>query len=100
MSEALKALLRPERLAIVGASPKEGSFGASLLQSIRYLDFPGEVVLVNPRYDRIGDAPCYGSIAEVPGGVDCAAFAVGDTHLVGSVREAAAAGLFLRRRPI
>ncbi|MBP6737791.1 MAG: acetate--CoA ligase family protein, partial [Rhodobacteraceae bacterium] len=93
MSEALKALLRPERLAIVGASPKEGSFGASLLQSIRYLDFPGEVVLVNPRYDRIGDAPCYGSIAEVPGGVDCAAFAVGDTHLVGSVREAAAAGL-------
>lgn len=93
MSEAISALLRPKRLAIVGASPKAGSFGDNLLQSIRYLDFPGEVVLVNPRYDRIGDTPCYGSIRDVPGGVDCAAFAVGDAHLVGSIREAAVAGL-------
>ena len=93
MSKAIRALLRPKRLAIVGASPKEGSFGASLLQSICFLDFPGEVVLINPRHDRIGDAPCYGSIADVPGQVDCAAFAVGDAHLVASVREAAAAGL-------
>lgn len=93
MTEAVSALLRPGRLAIVGASPKEGSFGANLLRSIRYLGFAGEVALVNPRYDRIGDLPCYGSLAEVPGRVDCAAFAVGDTHLVGSLREAAGAGL-------
>ncbi|WP_413875511.1 acetate--CoA ligase family protein [Albidovulum sp.] len=93
MSDAISALLRPDRLAIVGASPKEGSFGANLLQSVRHLDFAGEVVLVNPRYDRIGCMVCYGSLAEVPGGVDCAAFAVGDAHLVASMTDAARAGL-------
>lgn len=93
MSAVLSALLRPERLAIVGASPKESSFGANLLQSVRHLGFAGEVALVNPRYDRIGGMACHGSLAEVPGGVDCAAFAVGDAHLVASMRDAAAAGL-------
>ena len=93
MGDSIRALLRPERLAIVGASPKEGSFGSNLLQSVRALNFPGAVALVNPRYDRIGDLACHGSIASVPGGVDCAAFAVGDAHLTTSLREAAAAGL-------
>lgn len=93
MSGVLSALLRPDRLAIVGASPKEGSFGANLLQSVRHLGFAGEIALVNPRYDRIGGMACHGSLAEVPGGVECAAFAVGDAHLVASMRDAAAAGL-------
>ncbi|WP_323010215.1 acetate--CoA ligase family protein [Paracoccus sp. (in: a-proteobacteria)] len=93
MNMAISALLRPRRLAIVGASPKEDSFGANLLQSIRYLGFAGEVVLVNPRYDRIGDMVCHGSLSEVPGEVDCAAFAVGDAHLASSLTAAAKAGL-------
>ena len=63
-------LLRPKTLAIVGASPKPESFGASLLQSIRYLGFPGEVHLVNPRYERIDGQPCYPDVASIPGGVD------------------------------
>ena len=75
MSTAISALLCPQSIAIVGASPKEGSFGDRLLNSIRSLGFQGEVALVNPRYDRIGEMPCYASIADVPKAVDCAAFA-------------------------
>ncbi len=81
-------LLRPKTLAIVGASPKPESFGASLLQSIRYLGFPGEVHLVNPRYERIDGQPCYPDVASIPGGVDCAALAVdalGHRHLTGHI---------------
>lgn len=93
MSEAVSALLCPQTIAIVGASPKEGSFGDRLLRSIRFLGFEGELALVNPRYDSIGEMPCYASIADVPSPVDCAAFAVGDGHLIASVSEAVAAGV-------
>ncbi|MEZ5747589.1 MAG: acetate--CoA ligase family protein [Paracoccaceae bacterium] len=93
MNEAISALLSPQTIAIVGASPKEGSFGDRLLGSIRTLGFEGNVALVNPRYDNIGEMPCYASLADVPSPVDCAAFAVGDGHLVASVSEAIAAGV-------
>ncbi|MBZ9991348.1 acetate--CoA ligase family protein [Mesorhizobium sp. BH1-1-5] len=86
-------LLRPQTLAIVGASPKPESFGANLLQSIRYLGFPGQVYLVNPRYDQIDDQPCYPDVASIPGGVDCAALAVGDALLVDSFASVAEAGV-------
>ncbi len=86
-------LLRPKTLAIVGASPKPESFGASLLQSIRYLGFPGEVHLVNPRYERIDGQPCYPDVASIPGGVDCAALAVGDALLVDTFTSVAKAGV-------
>ncbi len=93
MSESVSALLYPRTIAIVGASPKEGSFGDRLLRSIRSLGFEGELALVNPRYDSIAEMPCYASIADVPNPVDCAAFAVGDGHLVAAVSEAVAAGV-------
>ena len=86
-------LLRPRTLAIVGASPKPESFGANLLRSIRHLGFPGEVYLVNPRYERIGEQPCYPDVASIPGGVDCAALAVGDALLVDTFASIAKAGV-------
>jgi acyl-CoA synthetase (NDP forming) len=94
-------LLRPRSLAIVGASPKLESFGANLLQSICYLGFPGAVHLVNPRYDQIGEQPCYPDVASIPGGVDCVALAVGDALLVdtfASVAEARVGGAVLFSR--
>ncbi|MBN9548228.1 MAG: acetate--CoA ligase family protein [Alphaproteobacteria bacterium] len=85
-------LLRPRTLAIVGASPKPESFGANLLRSIRCLGFPGQVHLVNPRYERIDGQPCYPDVASIPEGVDCAALAVGDALLVDTFTSVAEAG--------
>ncbi|MBE2277070.1 MAG: acetate--CoA ligase family protein [Rhodobacteraceae bacterium] len=93
MTQPVSALLRPRSLAIVGASPRADSFGATLLRSVRSLDFAGQVHLVNPRYDEIDGLPCHSDIAAIPGGVDCAALVVGDARLPAAFEEAAAAGV-------
>ncbi len=93
MTSPLDALLAPRSIAVVGASPRPGSFGASLAAAIGSLGYAGAVHLVNPRYDRIDQAPCLPDLAAIPGGVDCAAFALGDAQIVEAVTAAAQAGV-------
>ena len=77
----ITALLRPRSIAIVGASPIQGSFGAQLHSAIQSMGYDGKVHLVNPKYDEILGSHCYHSIDEIPEAVDCAAFAVADRAL-------------------
>ena len=49
----LKNLLAPRSLALVGASPRRGSVGYSVLRNIRSARFKGEFGLVNTRYPEI-----------------------------------------------
>ena len=48
----LKNLLSPRSVALVGASPRQGSVGRAILGNIRKAKFKGEFGLVNPRYRR------------------------------------------------
>jgi acetyltransferase len=49
----LKNLLSPRSIALVGASPRQGSVGRAILGNIRKANFKGEFALVNPRYGEI-----------------------------------------------
>jgi acetyltransferase len=49
----LKDILAPRSLALVGASPRRGSVGCSVLRNIRNAKFSGEFGLVNTRYPEI-----------------------------------------------
>jgi acetyltransferase len=49
----LKNLLSPRSVALVGASPRQGSVGRAILGNIRKTEFKGEFGLVNPRYPEI-----------------------------------------------
>ena len=60
----LRALLDPQSIAIVGASARPGSFGERTARNLT--GFAGRLHLVNPRYERIGDAACHPSIAALP----------------------------------
>ena len=59
-------MLSPESVAIIGASEKVGSFGQSVLELLQSNNFPGEVYLVNPRYQRISGLLCYPDLASLP----------------------------------
>lgn len=60
----LQALLAPRSIAVVGASARAGSFGERTARNLA--GFAGRLHLVNARYDRIGEHPCYPSIAALP----------------------------------
>jgi acetyltransferase len=49
----LKNLLSPRSVALVGASPRQGSVGRGILGNIRKANFEGEFALVNARYAEV-----------------------------------------------
>jgi acyl-CoA synthetase (NDP forming) len=69
-------LLRPRSVAIVGASPTPGSFGASILANLENAGYPGQLHLINPKRSEIGGRPCVACVDDLPEGVDCAVLAI------------------------
>jgi acetyltransferase len=47
-------VLAPRSVALVGASSRQGSLGAAILQNIRTSGFAGQIGIVNPRHREIG----------------------------------------------
>lgn len=69
-------LLRPRSVAIVGASPTPGSFGASILANLENAGYSGDLYLINPKRAEIGGRHCVASVDDLPEGVDCAVLAI------------------------
>ncbi|MCC6471025.1 MAG: acetate--CoA ligase family protein [Alphaproteobacteria bacterium] len=91
--ESLRALLAPRSIAIMGASPTEGSFGKRLVGAITSWSYAGKVFRINPRYETIDGAPAYPSLAALPEKPDCVAFAISDERVEAGLTEAAKAGI-------
>lgn len=66
----LDALLSPASVAIVGASQRKNSLGAIVLDRLKAGGFSGQVHVVNPKYDQIGNQVCHRRIHSVPGSID------------------------------
>ena len=73
---ALRPLLRPRSVAIVGVSPEAGSLGGNVLTNLTRIGFQGDIHLVSRNNREIGGRACVGSIDELPAGVDVAVLAV------------------------
>jgi len=62
----LERLFHPSSLALVGASPREGSLGRVVLRNLLAARFPGPVRLVNPRYSEIDGMPAAPALDALP----------------------------------
>jgi acyl-CoA synthetase (NDP forming) len=87
---ALERLLHPASIAVIGASPRPGAFGAAVLRNLG--GYRGRVYPVNARYQEIGELVCYPSIGAVPEPVDCVLIATAREAVEPIVRECVAAG--------
>ncbi|NNG23302.1 bifunctional acetate--CoA ligase family protein/GNAT family N-acetyltransferase [Telluria aromaticivorans] len=59
-------LFAPGSVALVGASARPGSLGATLLHNLLAGGFKGEIWPVNPKYQELDGRHCYASVAELP----------------------------------
>ena len=73
---ALRPLLRPRSVAIVGVSPEAGSLGGNVLANLTRIGFKGDIHLVSRNNREIGGRACVASIDELPEGIDVAVLAV------------------------
>jgi acetate---CoA ligase (ADP-forming) len=87
---AVAAMLGARSIAVVGASPRAGSFGERMV--IEAARGSARMHLVNPRYQRIGGHPCAPSLSDVDEPVDLVLLGVPDSALIGQLRAAADAG--------
>jgi len=87
---AVRALLHPDRVAVVGATDREGSIGRAVLTNLD--SFDGDVVPVNPSRDEVLGYPCVPSL-EQAGPVDLAVVVVPPGAVLDVVREAGEAGV-------
>ncbi|TKW75345.1 MAG: GNAT family N-acetyltransferase, partial [Bradyrhizobium icense] len=62
----LSNVLAPRSVALVGASPRQGSLGAAVLKNITEGGFAGQIGLVNPRYGEIAGIKTASHIGKLP----------------------------------
>jgi acetyltransferase len=86
----LAALFAPDRVAVVGATDREGSVGRAITENL-VADYDGEVIPVNPKRDEVLGLPCVGSVADAD--ADLAVIVVPAPVAVDAVREAGEAGV-------
>ena len=68
----LRSLFAPRSVALIGASERPGSPGATLLANLGAGGFGGAVYPVNPKYTEIAGQPVYASVAALPATPDLA----------------------------
>ena len=93
MSYDLAALLNAECIAVVGASPKPGSFGGQVLKNLVEIGFTGELYGVHPRETEIFGQATFPSIRDLPRVPDLIALAVANHHLLGILEDAGEMGI-------
>jgi len=86
---SLDRLLRPRSVAVVGASDKPGSLGASVIANLDRAAFAGSLHLINPKRDELGGRPCLKTIDDLPRGVDVAVLAIPQAGVLDAVRRLA-----------
>ncbi|SFL10095.1 acetyltransferase [Halogranum rubrum] len=86
----LSELFAPGRVAVVGATEREGSVGRAIVENL-IEDFDGEVVPVNPKYDEVFGLPAVADVGETD--ADLAIVVVPPHIAVDAVRQAGEAGI-------
>lgn len=89
---AVRPILEPRAVALVGASRRQGSVGAEVFANLVESGYPGPFFPVNPAVERLRSVPVFPRLEELPGEVELAVVAVPAPQVVAVAREAAARG--------
>jgi acetate---CoA ligase (ADP-forming) len=91
-SKALTAMLQARSVAVVGAGPRQGSFGQQMMEQLLFGRYQGTIYPLNPGHDQVMDHRCYPSFEALPEAVDLALLGVRNARLEETLLAAAAAG--------
>jgi acetate---CoA ligase (ADP-forming) len=91
----ISRLVRPHRVAVVGASDRPGSLGYSTYHNVRNNSvIAAGAVPVNPRYEAVLSDRCYPRVSDVPGDpIDVAVVLVAAEQVLDVVKDCAASGV-------
>ena len=83
----LEQLLEPASVAVIGASDRPASLGATVWRNLRSGRFLGPVFAVNPRLSRLEGQPVFARVADLPQAPELAVICTPPATVEGLVRE-------------
>jgi len=93
MGRNLASLLSPRSVAVVGASPKPGSVGGTILSNLQQCGYAGQLLPVNPKYEDVFGLPCVATIDKLPDDVDLVVLAINRSIVLDAVEACGVKGL-------
>jgi acyl-CoA synthetase (NDP forming) len=90
---SMNRLMKPRSVAVIGASSEDGKIGNSVMKNLINGGFAGDIHPVNPKADDILGRKAYASVADVPGEVDVAVFAIPARFVAAALTEAGRKGI-------
>ncbi len=73
---AMNCIMRPNAVAVIGASAEDGKIGNSVMKNIINGGYKGKIYPIHPKAETIMGLKAYKSVKDVPGDIDVAVFAI------------------------
>ncbi len=93
MTHPLEPMLRPQSVAIIGASNTPSRIGGRPIHAMKSGGYKGRIYPVNPNYEEIQGLPAFAGIQDVPKSIDCAIIAVPAKLAVQAMHDCADRGV-------
>jgi acyl-CoA synthetase (NDP forming)/GNAT superfamily N-acetyltransferase len=90
---SLRAILRPDCVAVIGASRRHGTVGRAVLESLQTGGFHGRLLAVNPHTSVLGGVRCHPTVAALPCMPDLAVVATPPAAVPGVAEECGRRGV-------
>jgi acyl-CoA synthetase (NDP forming) len=84
---AMNRIMRPDAVAVIGASAEDGKIGNSVMKNLINGGYQGQIYPVHPKAAEILGKKAYRSVKEVAGPIDVAVFAIPAPLVAGALRE-------------
>lgn len=84
---AMNRIMRPDAVAVIGASPEDGKIGNSVMKNLINGGYQGAIHPIHPKVPEVLGRKAYKSVKEVPGPIDVAVFAIPAPLVAGALKE-------------
>ena len=84
---AMNRIMRPDAVAVIGASPEDGKIGNSVMKNLINGGYQGAIHPIHPKVPEVMGRKAYKSVKEIPGPVDVAVFAIPAPLVAGALKE-------------
>jgi acetyl coenzyme A synthetase (ADP forming)-like protein len=91
--DKMNRIMKPEGVAVIGASPENGKIGNSVMKNLINGGYKGQIYPVHPKLDEVLGYKAYRSVKDIPGNVDIAVFAIPAKFVAGALTEVGEKGI-------
>jgi acetyl coenzyme A synthetase (ADP forming)-like protein len=85
--EQMNRIMKPDAVAVIGASPENGKIGNSVMKNLINGGYQGAIYPIHPNAESIMGRKAYKSVKDVPGEIDVAVFAIPAKFVAGALIE-------------